>query len=359
MTPNLIARLSFALLVALPVYAQAQTDELPPLPERNPLRVSAPVVEQPVLPRDAPTVMWTDGEVADAKAECIKALEGVTLDYEPLPPIKEGICGAPAPILVKSVGSDPKVAIDPPATVTCAVASALSVWLSRTVQPHAKTLIGSPVVKLHNATSYSCRNRYGSVKAPLSEHALANALDISEFVFASGARVTVLEGWPRLAVVKLPVPVPNQTPAPAETSISQVSHISPAGTQAIEVTKVTVTKVNANPFEAPAAPKEAKPPEAAPLASQGEVANNTHNPFVASPPDPATPHVDAKPAEAMKSDETSPSQSPSDGKGEFVKTVHHEACKTFGTTLGPEANAAHKNHFHLDMKARRHKGFCE
>jgi hypothetical protein len=26
--------------------------------------------------------------------------------------------------------------------------------------------------------------------------------------------------------------------------------------------------------------------------------------------------------------------------------------------LGPEANAAHKNHFHLDMKTRR-KSFCE
>jgi hypothetical protein len=355
MTPHPIARLSFALLVALPVYAQAQTDELPPLPERNPLRVSAPVAEEPVLPGDAPTVMWTDAEVADAKANCTKALEGVALDYEPLPPIKEGICGAPAPILVKSVGSDPKVEIDPPATVTCAVAGAVSAWLSKTVQPHAKALIGSPVVKLHNATSYACRNRYGSAKAPLSEHALANALDISEFVFASGERITVLGGWPRLAVKQ---PVPDQTPVPAETSISQVSHISPAGSQAIEVTKVKVTKVSANPFEAPTPPAEAEPPEAAAPASQGEVANKTHNPFVASPHDSEAPRADTKPAEAMKSDETVP-PSPSDGKGEFVKTVHDEACKTFGTTLGPEANAAHKNHFHLDMKARRHKAFCE
>jgi hypothetical protein len=39
--------------------------------------------------------------------------------------------------------------------------------------------------------------------------------------------------------------------------------------------------------------------------------------------------------------------------------VHDEACQVFGTTLGPAANDAHKNHFHLDMKARRHAGFCE
>ena len=355
MTLNLLTRLSFALLLALPVGAQAQSDEVPPLPERNPLRVSAPVTEEPVLPRDAPMVAWTDSEVAEAEANCTKALEGVTLDYEPLPPIKEGICGAPAPILVKSVGSDPKVEIDPPATVTCAVAGALSVWLSKTVQPHAKALIGSPVVKLHNATSYTCRNRYGSAKAPLSEHALANALDISEFVFASGVRVAVLDSWPRVAA-KLPLPPPSSTRVPAATgSISQVSHIKPAGTKAIEVTKVEVTKVKANPFEAPAALPEAKPPEATAPTSQ----ENARNPFVASPHAPETPPVDAKPSEAMPSDETSPPQSPSDGKGEFVKTIHDDACNTFGTVLGPEANEAHRNHFHLDMKARRRSVFCE
>ena len=81
---------------------------------------------------------------------------------------REGICGAPAPILVKSIGSDPKVEIDPPATVTCPVAAALSTWLKDVVQPDAHALIGAPVVKLHNATSYACRNRYGAAEGPLS-----------------------------------------------------------------------------------------------------------------------------------------------------------------------------------------------
>ncbi|HWT82414.1 MAG TPA: extensin family protein, partial [Candidatus Methylomirabilis sp.] len=45
-------------------------------------------------------------------------------------------------------------------------------------------------------------------------------------------------------------------------------------------------------------------------------------------------------------------------KAEFVKHVHDEACHEFGTVLGPEANDAHKNHFHLDMKQRR-SGFCQ
>jgi Extensin-like protein C-terminus len=37
-----------------------------------------------------------------------------------------------------------------------------------------------------------------------------------------------------------------------------------------------------------------------------------------------------------------------------LHAIHDGACQIFGTTLGPEANEAHKNHFHLDIKERRH-----
>lgn len=36
-------------------------------------------------------------------------------------------------------------------------------------------------------------------------------------------------------------------------------------------------------------------------------------------------------------------------KGRFLKEVQQAACKHFNTVLGPEYNAAHRNHFHLDM----------
>ncbi|WP_156841526.1 extensin family protein [Novosphingobium aquimarinum] len=35
----------------------------------------------------------------------------------------------------------------------------------------------------------------------------------------------------------------------------------------------------------------------------------------------------------------------------FLRIVHRSACKRFGTTLGPEYNAAHRNHFHLEADA--------
>jgi hypothetical protein len=35
--------------------------------------------------------------------------------------------------------------------------------------------------------------------------------------------------------------------------------------------------------------------------------------------------------------------------GRFLKTVRDGACKQFNTVLSPDYNAAHRNHFHLDM----------
>lgn len=36
-------------------------------------------------------------------------------------------------------------------------------------------------------------------------------------------------------------------------------------------------------------------------------------------------------------------------KSDFLKSVHKSACKTFVVVLGPNANEAHKNHFHFDL----------
>ncbi len=45
---------------------------------------------------------------------------------------------------------------------------------------------------------------------------------------------------------------------------------------------------------------------------------------------------------------------------EFLRIVHRSACKRFGTVLGPQYNAAHRDHFHLEKGAgaRGSKGFC-
>ena len=317
MSLNLLARLGLAVLLALPAVVQAQDGDKPPPPDRNPHRPQVKTAEQSLLPEQAPTVEWSAREVAEAEAGCATILAGLALDYEKLPPIKEGRCGAPAPILLKAVGDQPNVEIDPPATVTCKLARALSTWLKNTVQPEAKVRFGAPVVKLTNASSYVCRNRYNGTDTALSEHALANALDVSEFVFQTGEKLTVLASWPRLAVEAPPTEITGSIPTTAVDASGRAAD--------------NVAAAKSNPFVH--APEDART-----------------NPFVLptavakiAPPRP--------PAEAM------PPEAPP--MSEFVRKVHQDACKAFGTVLGPEANEAHKDHFHLDMKARRHKAICE
>jgi hypothetical protein len=333
---NLLARIAFVALAALPVYAQAETSDAPSPPDRNPFRARTPAVAEvpaakPVLPGDQPTVAWSDDEVAAAKADCSKLLSGVTVEYQPLPPLKEGICGAPAPILVKSIGG---VAIEPAATMTCALASGVATWISKTLQPKAQAMLGTRVVKLHNATSYACRNRYGGETTPLSEHALANALDVSEFVFASGETATVLASWPRVASASK-APVQNE----ATGSITPPQPVSPKAMEAVEVTQAKVSAAS-NPFAVSIKAKT--------------------NPFVVPTAVVKAP-LPTPPAEAVAPLPPSEKALPSETelKSRFVKVVHDDACLTFGTVLGPAANEAHKSHFHLDMKARRGKAFCE
>ena len=268
------------------------------------MRVPQPKVEKPPLPGELPTVAWTTDEVAAAKAACETALKGVALEYEELEPIKQGLCGAPAPILVKSIGSDPKVTIVPAAIVTCSVAHGLAAWLEKSVQPEAKARFGSPVIGMHNAASYTCRNRNGAAVGLLSEHALANAFDVSEFVFASGLRITVIEAWPKMVTPPPPAPTPPAKDAETETTAAPSTSKS-SGPNSSEVTKAKA------PAEAP----------------------------------PSPPPV----AEEPKPDPTS----------SFVRKVHGDACNAFGTVLGPDADAAHKTHFHLDRKARRRSGLCQ
>jgi peptidoglycan hydrolase-like protein with peptidoglycan-binding domain len=194
----------------------AGTEE-PPLPERSP--VAGGTEQTPVAPGQRTTIPWTETEIAEAKTKCSEALSTLALHYEPLPPIKEGLCGAPSPILLKSLGLNPEVALDPPATVTCTLAKALSTWLNESVQSQAKALFNSSVTKLH-VGSYTCRNRNGGADAPLSEHALANAIDISDFILASGQRVAVVDSW---SSDNPPLPMPKPDRVSSTSSVRRIS----------------------------------------------------------------------------------------------------------------------------------------
>ena len=80
--------------------------------------------------------------------QCIQSLAPIAADAAPLDPLREGDCGAPAPVLLKSIGSVNKVLFDPPVALDCAMVVALDRWLRDSVQPAAREAFSSSVSQI-------------------------------------------------------------------------------------------------------------------------------------------------------------------------------------------------------------------
>ncbi|MGA7328701.1 MAG: extensin family protein, partial [Rhodomicrobium sp.] len=186
---------------------------------------------------------WSKAEISAARADCDRRLSGLRISFDRLDPIRDGACGTPAPIRLNGFESDdePRLTFVPPPIVTCKLAEALRLWFDKSVTPAAKEKLHAAIVSISTLSSYQCRSRYGDDAQRISQHAFANAVDVSEFVAAKSEHISVADYW------------------------------------------------NAG-----------------------------------------------------------------DDRAAFLRGIHDGACEIFGTTLGPEANESHKNHFHLDMKERRH-----
>lgn len=125
-----------------------------------------------------------------------------------------------------------------PTVLSCPAAAAFAMWVINDVQPAAREHLKQGVSSISHFGSYACRNirsggGFGSNRR--SEHATADAIDISGFKLQDGATVSVLRDW----------------------------------------------------------------------------------------------------------------ETPGD-RSQFLRAIHEGACRYFRVVLGPEANALHRNHFHLD-----------
>jgi hypothetical protein len=218
----------------------------PPLPERAliPSMRNPRISSEPFGPPIVET--WSAAQIRDDKLICEQQISEDNLGFEFVDPIREGVCGAPAPIALSMITLKPKAEIRPAAIVRCPFADALNRWMTEVVQPHAEEFLKDRIVRLTNVASYHCRTRYNAPGQRMSHHAFANALDISAFETEKGEVITLAEHW------------------------------------------------------------------------EGD-----------------------------------------EPRAKFLKAVHEGACRMFGTVLGPESNAAHRDHFHLDMAKRRHSSYCQ
>ncbi len=316
--------------------AQAQRADIP-LPIRRPATLTATVTQAPPLPHPAPrststirtnarpaekassarkhsparkptsaaaqTVAlvkpgWTEAEIKSARAACRRILRRVRAATIRMPPLREGACGTPAPIQLRAITSGTRVAIQPPATLNCQMIAALDQWLAQ-AQRTARRQLGADIVALQNVSGYSCRNRYNAAGRKISQHAFANALDIASFTLSDGRRISVKQGWG--ATRRELGGAPSPTPVTAPPVRKQVKDINSLIRQA--------------------------------AAQEGQTASWTG--------------TDVAKKKGQRAEMA------------FLKTVHRQACQYFGTVLGPEANQAHRDHFHLDLAPRRRSNYCE
>jgi hypothetical protein len=142
--------------------------------------------------RDEPG--WATGRkiaaLRDDPQKCRAVLERSEVAFTSLAPLGEGACRREDRTRLDAYPLHPQV----PAT-SCAVAAALQVWFDQSVQPAARASYGQGVVQIAHLGSYSCRRLYGRSEGPWSEHAAANAIDISGFVLTDGTRISLAADW--------------------------------------------------------------------------------------------------------------------------------------------------------------------
>ncbi|WP_323798777.1 extensin family protein [Parasphingorhabdus sp.] len=172
-----------------------------------------------------------------AARQCFTDLGKANVRFSPLPNRHfGGGCSQIDSIRLLDVGAD----VTNLGPVKCELAGKFAAWTEYAVKRAARQYLGSDLKRIETMGSYSCRNVAGSGK--LSEHAHANAIDVSAFVLTDGRRITVENNWK-------------------------------SGRREMQ----------------------------------------------------------------------------------FLTAIHDSACKRFGTVLSPDYNAAHRDHFHLDMSGN---GYC-
>ena len=293
---------------------------------------------------------WSTGEVETELARCVQLLRGLDIVAKPLAPLREHECGTPAPVELISVGKSPQVSFYPTVTVTCDLAAALAKWVKTDVQPMARKHLGAEVIRIDTMSSYSCRTAYGRKNARLSEHGKANAVDVRSFTTAHGTTAEVLTDWgPTGREIADQVAAAKKLDAGKSLMATRPSQ-SPAAVATGSVTP-------RSPGISVAHPTLALQPQAGP----------TGGPAIGLPmPEPVGSGIGFSVGSGQsrlggpKAGDTSQSAPLSSGsRTDFLRSAHAAACRLFGTTLGPEANSAHRNHFHVDMAERHGQGICE
>lgn len=318
---------------------------------------------------------WSTAEIKDARQRCAAILKRIAAVAVYEEPIKQGECGDPSPIRLISLGRKPEVVISPPALVNCEMAEAMHTWLKTGLQPLARQHLGGPIIKIVKMSDYSCRNAYGRARGRLSQHGLANALDIAGFTTAKGNSTMLLADWGmtkrdirrQVAAAKAKAAADDKLRIAAEERGREnarahlreatLTQDDPATTGSLPPNALGVTSggpgggiARASVVDGVSRVTVSMPGGGAANAAFDVPANRLGGP---------RPH-DMKPRSFVTRTKVRSGDAVAEiRKQRFLRGAHASACGIFGTVLGPEANNAHRNHFHVDLAKRKSGAFCQ
>ncbi|SDV50169.1 extensin-like domain-containing protein [Chitinasiproducens palmae] len=136
-----------------------------------------------------PFKLW---RAANDREYCDRALASADFSVTPLPDRDDDDgCGLHDVYRISRTGT----ALSSSFMATCELAAAYALFEHHGLQPAAQAVYGQPVRRVEHLGSYACRNINHAASGRRSEHAHANALDLSAFVLADGRRITVSGGW--------------------------------------------------------------------------------------------------------------------------------------------------------------------
>ena len=172
-----------------------------PLPQPRPAEAPAvdavpPAAGKPAESKAAPAVEASPAAPAvPERSACRIALTEAIAIAPSIPDIHgPGGCGGSDLVRLEAIVLPDKhrVAVTPPATLRCPMATAIADWVRTDIAPLTDKL-GSEISGLDNYDSYECRSFNRIPGAHLSEHGRADALDVRAFKLADGRGIVLTD----------------------------------------------------------------------------------------------------------------------------------------------------------------------
>jgi hypothetical protein len=159
--------------------------------------MTAPPQDQPWTPLklDAPLGLATDFKFRLALRDperCRAVLREAGIAFSEAPMVREGPCNTACAVRLQ--GGVTPLSPDAP-VMSCPVALAYAFWTKHAVQPAAREILATSVTRIDHFGTYNCRTIHG--RRELSQHANANAIDVSGFRLRDGRRATVAADFHR------------------------------------------------------------------------------------------------------------------------------------------------------------------